>query len=105
MSTMLNPYKSIQNMHEKILIKWRNKSPHQKWKTVYNFARTTCESIGIRVLSDIKNNWYTASCGLDGLLYFALVIYTVQYYFKLGNYVRSMECTCIIGIPVLVSFL
>lgn len=73
---MLNPYKSLQTMHEKLLIKWRNKSPHQKWQTVYSFARLTCESIGIRVLS-IKNNWYTASCGIDGLLlYFALVIYT-----------------------------
>lgn len=101
---MLNPFGSFQSRYKDFKEKWHNKTPKEKWQSVYNFSKMTCEIIGIRVLSDIKNYWYTISCGLDGILYFVLVTYTVQYYFRRGEYIRSMECTCLIGIVVLVSF-
>lgn len=101
---MLSLFTSARRTYENVKDKWQTKTPKQKWQHIYNSANVVCEVIGIRILSDMKNYWYSASCGLVGGLYFSLLIYTAQYYFKRKEFTRVLECTCLIGMAVPVSF-
>lgn len=81
---------------------WMSKSPRYKYETIHNVSRVVCASIGIRVFSDQRNYWYTASCGVCAVIYFALDFYTIQYYLRRNEFVKIIECTYLIGIVIAV---
>lgn len=82
---------------------WQAKNPHQKWHTIDEFGKLICESIGIRTYTDMKFYWYTASSGVTAAIYFALNIYTIQFYFYRHEYDRIIECTFLVGAVIGVS--
>lgn len=63
------------------------------------------ELIGIRVYTDMKNYWYTATSAVLITIHFILTAYTIQYYFRRNEFVRGIECTCFIGIGTLVKLM
>lgn len=83
---------------------WDKKTPKQKWQSVYNFNKLLAELIGLRILSDMKNYWYSAVIGVIIIFYIITATYTAQYYSMRGEYFRSLECFCVSGIGVTVSF-
>lgn len=82
---------------------WQAKSPRQKWIAMELFGRRICELIGIRTYTDMKNYWYTASSGVTAAIYFALNIYTIQYYFYRNEFDKIVECTFLVGAVIGVS--
>lgn len=100
---MLNPFKAYKNLVLSIRgvrRSWMAKSPPEKWNTIHDFGQSLCELIGIRVFSDMKNDWYTASCGVCAFIYFALDFYTIQYYLRRNDFVKVIECTYLVGAVV-----
>lgn len=100
---MNNPYQWIRSKLNQMYDWWHAKNPKQKWDTIDDFNRVICESIGIRICTDMKNYWYTASGGVCAVTYFILNIYTVQYYLRRNEFDKIVECTYLIGFAVGVS--
>lgn len=104
---MLNPLKSWRKFHED----WRMKTPKQKWFFIYGIGAKICDSMGVRVYSDMKNYWYSYFNGFIGIIYLGTLLYTLWFYFVKGEFARGLQCTCTIGIvfsvkeifPILVS--
>lgn len=96
--------KKVQLKYQNVREKWMSKTPWQKWNFIYNAGKTFSELIGIKVYSDMKFYWLTASGGILGLVYLSLTIYTVQYYLRQHNFTRAMACSYTFGIFILVSF-
>ena len=94
---MLRYLRKVKLIIKHVKEKWMAKSPKQMWQSIYDFTDKTLKLIGIRVLDDMKNYWLTASLGLSVLIYYTVLIYTIQYYFKRDEYLRGMECNCVHG--------
>lgn len=92
----------LKNLVQKLVEKWRIKTPKQKWQFIYNIGDFMCDLVGIRVFKDLKNYWYTASCGLGASVYFITVTYTMIYYFKQNAFLRGVQCLCLFGHAVTV---
>lgn len=93
--------KLLEKLHLKQ--KWRLKTPRQKWYFIYDLTNEMCESIGIRLLSDMKNYWYSYSSGFVIAVYLVTVIYTVGYHIRNNKVVKIFECTNAIGLVIVVS--
>lgn len=102
---MINPYQWFRTQLRKIHDWWHTKNPKQKWDTIHDFGRIICDSIGIRIFSDMKNDWYTASATVCAIIYFVLNFYTIQYYLHRNDFVKIIECTYLIGFAVGVSLI
>lgn len=89
----------LKNYHEN----WSNGSPKQKYQYTFGFAIFVTHLVGIRVLSDLKWNWKTPFGIFVGIDMISSAIYTIHHYFKLGQYLKSIECTCTIGALIVVS--
>lgn len=100
---MLTPYKWLRSKLWRTQEWWHSKDPEQKWDTIHEFGRIICELIGIRVFSDMKNYWYSASCGVCAFVYFALEFYTIQYYLRRSDFVEATQCAYLICAVVGVS--
>lgn len=81
---------------------WLIKSPSEKFEAIRVISSMVCESIGIRIIRDQKIYWYTASCGVCAIIYFALDFYTIQYYLRQNEFVKIIECTYLFGIVIAV---
>ena len=93
-------FKALRSKLHSICEWWMEKNPAEKWIAISDFGRIMCESIGIHVFSDMKNNWYSASCGICAAIYFALNFYTIQFYLRRNEIVKIIECTYFIGIVI-----
>lgn len=71
--------------------KWQRKTPKEKFDDLYRLGDKMCRLVGIRIFSDMKVYWYTASDGIMYAIYFLLVIYTIDYYTKRGEFLRGLE--------------
>lgn len=100
---MFAPFEQLRLKIGRIQDWWQVKSPHQKWIAMEVFGTRILGLIGIRTLTDMKNYWYTASSGVAAALYFALDIYTIQYYFHRDEFDKIVECTFLVGAVVGVS--
>lgn len=96
--------KKLQMKYQNIRAKWTSKTPSQKWNFIYDVGKFLIELIGIKVYGDMKNYWHSAICGILGLIYLLLTIYTVQYYMRQHNFTRAMACSYTFGLFILVSF-
>lgn len=105
--TMLQYLKKIRKLKQHLIEKWLAKTPKQKWQFTYYCANQVCLITGVQVLSDMKNYWYTTSCGVMASIYFLTSIYTIQYYVfvKREDYFRAVECTCLIGHAITVRLI
>lgn len=101
---MLKAFNRLRSKFYGIREWWMAKSPAEKWITISDLGRIMCESIGIRVFSDMKNYWYTASCGVCAFLYFGLEFYTVQYNLRRNEFVKAIENIYLVGAVVGVCF-
>lgn len=97
---MFSPFRAPRLKIQRIREMWQAKSPSEKWDSMYNSGRMMCDFIGIRVLSDMHVNWYSASCGISAALYVFMNIYTVQYYVRRNEFIKGMECTFLVGLVV-----
>lgn len=79
---------------------WSNKSPAEKWESIIGIAKTFGNLVGVRVFSDLRLYWYSASPGVCIGIFYLLNLYTIQYYLRRGSFVRGMECTYLIGAVV-----
>lgn len=79
---------------------WQRKNPAEKWDSIINFGKTFGNLIGVRVLGDVRVNWFSSLCAICGVIFFALVLYTFQYDLRRGAFVRAMESTYVVGIVV-----
>lgn len=93
---MYNLFKIIESKQED----WHKKNPKQKWQTIYDTADAMSKIIGLRFFSDMKVNWYSYTCGVMIFIYFSTVAYTIQFYFKKGEILKGLECTCVIGLVI-----
>lgn len=84
--------------------KWQAKTPKQKFDFFHDMGQLTSEMIGVYIFGDLKNNWYSAFGGICGMIYFALNIYTIQYYCRQSKYARGLQCTYLIGMIIVVSY-
>lgn len=100
---MFNSFNTLKSKYQNAQRAWQSKSPADKWDTIHNIGRFESDIIGIRLFSDMKVNWYSASCGVLIVIFFLLDIYTIQYYLRRNEFVRGMECTYVVGIVVAVS--
>lgn len=94
---MLNPFKILKMKFRRFWCWWQAKNPIEKWIEIRGLFRVICELIGIRIFSDMKNYWYTASSAVCFLLYLLLNFYTIQYYLFRREFVRVIECIYLIG--------
>lgn len=85
--------------------KWLSKTPKEKFNVLYEIGNKMCRLVGIRIFSDMKVYWYTASDGIMYAIYFLLVIYTIVYYTKIDEFLRGLQSTVVIGIVVTVSYI
>lgn len=83
--------------------KWQLKTPKQKFAAIFDTGRMASEALGIRVYSDMKTYWYTPFAGVVILTCFALIFYTIPFYCLRNEFIRSIECTCPLGIIIPVS--
>lgn len=79
---------------------WSNKIPAEKWETIISIAKISGNLVGVRVFSDLRVYWYSASPGICIGIFYLLNLYTIQYYMRRGAFVRGMECTYLIGAVV-----
>lgn len=94
---MFNPFKILKLKFRCFWCWWQAKSPSAKWIEICGLSRVVCELIGIRIFSDMKTYWYTASSGVCILVYLSLNFYTIQYYLFRREFVRVIECIYLIG--------
>lgn len=80
------------------------KTPKQKWQTVHSVGTKLCETIGIKVFTDMKNDWYSYCGATIALAYMSLIFYTIWFYFTQGRFLRGTECTYTAGIVTLVWY-
>lgn len=78
-------------------------TPKEKAFLVTKCARTLCNFIGLRFLSDMKIFWLTYAPPTVALLYVLLVIYTVIYNTFHNNFLHGIKATCAIAVAVPVS--
>lgn len=102
---MLNTFGILQSKYRNIRKKWQEKTPKRKWDFIFNIGRVMSELIGLRIFSDMKIYWYTASSAVLLTLNYFVTAYTIQYYFRRSEFVRGIECTCFVGITTLVGSL
>lgn len=79
---------------------WTTKSPSEKWDSIIGIAKISGDLDGIRVFTDAKVYWYTATPGVCIGVFYLLNLYTIQYYMRRGEFVRGMECMYLIGAVV-----
>lgn len=97
---MLKTYKKWKIKLQHIRGWWQNKNPEQKWDFIIEIGNVPGELIGVRVFSDMKLCWYTGVTAAMIATYFLLNIYTIQYYVRRGEIVRSVEGLCVVGVVV-----
>lgn len=96
MFSLLNKFVSFKE-------EWRLKSPKQKWSFVHNIAAKCSEIIGIRLFTDAKVTWLSfISLGI-GIFYFPGISYTIWNSYNKGEFLLGMQCTCTLGMAVMVS--
>lgn len=95
---------ALKEKTKKFVEEWRGKLPKEKWQFIHDIGSTMCEAIGIRVYTNMKNDWHSYSFAAFLSVYFALVSYTIWFYFKQGEYISGLECTYSAGMVTLVSF-
>lgn len=100
---MFNPFTKLNGKLRWFSQRWQVKNPKEKWFAISKFARIIHELVGVRLFSDRKNYWYTATPGICGAMYFLLNTYTIQYYLFRKEYVQLIECTYLVGPVVAVS--
>lgn len=93
---MKTPFKWLLSKLWQIQEWWCSKDPKQKWDLLHDFGRVMCESIGIRIFSDMRNYWYSASCGVCAFLYYLLEFYTIQYYLRRNQFIEAIECISLV---------
>lgn len=84
-------------------MKWQSKMPKQKWEIIFNTGKVSCELTGVRVFSDMKTGWYTGLGPVVVSTCLAMIFYTIPFYCARNEYVRSIECSCPLGIIIPVS--
>lgn len=84
---------------------WQLKTPHQKWQTIFNTGRVACDAVGVRMYSDNKIVWYTSFGAIIISTCVALILYTIPFYCLRNEFIRSIECSCPLGIIIPVSTL
>lgn len=100
---MFYPLKELRLKYQSVQENWSAKTPTEKWHAIHDIADMISRLVGIHAYSDLKVYWYSASCGILGMIYILLNIYTVQYYLRRGEFVRGMQCTYLVGMSVAVS--
>lgn len=102
MFNMFQIFKRLRSKIHGIRQWWMAKSATEKYEKIRICSRLICELIGIRIFSDMKNYWYTVSCGVCAIIYFSLDFYTIQYYLYRREFVKIIECTYLFGIAIAV---
>lgn len=99
-SSMLNLFRLL-NV-KLILVRqwWQAKTSPEKWDFIIKIGQMSSNSIGIHVFDHMKLNWLSATSGLFLILFFVLDIYTIQYYWLRGAFVRGLECTFLVGFVI-----
>lgn len=100
---MLQLFRKLKLKYQRIRIQWQVKSPAEKWDCIINLGKIFGDWIGVRMFGDMKIVWYSALPGICGVIFFLLVLYTLQYDLRRGAFVKAMECTYVVGIVVEVS--
>lgn len=79
---------------------WHVKTPPEKWDFIIEIGKKVSNVIGVHTFDHMKVNWFTATGGVFVMLYFVLNIYTIQYYWFRGAFVRGFECTYTVGLVI-----
>lgn len=88
---------------DRLQMKWHAKTPKQKWHIIFNSGKVTCDFIGVRVYSDNRTVWNTGLGAIVISTCFLLIFYTIPFYCARNEYIRSIECSCPLGIVIPVS--
>lgn len=86
-----------------VQFRWQSKTPKEKWDILFETGRISSEVLGIRIYSDVKTGWYTLIGAIVITSCIALITYTIQFYCVRNEFVRSIECSCPLGIIIPVS--
>lgn len=91
---------TLKSKFDRILNWWEDKTPAQKWDAILQLGIVPGHLIGVHFFCDLLIYWYTGSCALMIGMFYALNIYTIQYYMRRGAFVRGMESTFLVGVVV-----
>lgn len=86
-------------------VEWLIKTPKQKWQVVFNFGASVSKLLGVRSLTDMKNDMFSYIMAVLICIYASLVSYTMWYNFKQGEFLKGIECTYTAGIVTVVRVL
>lgn len=86
-------------------MKWQSKTPKQKWEAIFSTGEMTCDLTGVRIYSDMKNTWKTGIGAVVISTCLSMILYTIPFYCARNEYIRSIECSCPLGIIIPVSFI
>lgn len=90
---------------DRLQMEWQSKTPTQKWKIVFNTGKVSSELLGLRIYSDMKRGWKS---GIGAVVIFtclSMILYTIPFYCLRKEYIRSIECSCPLGIIIPVSLI
>lgn len=90
---------------DRLQMKWQSKTPKQKWQIIFNTGKVSSELIGIRVYGDMKTIWKSGICAVVISTCLLMILYTIPFYCIRNEYIRSIECSCPLGIIIPVSFI
>lgn len=94
-------YLSISKLEQKFheyQHQWHSMASKQKWKFLYNIPKKILESIGVRVLSDCKLNWYSSFVFILVYYYVFMCAYTLYYFHMKGQLFFGARCLLGVGI-------
>lgn len=81
---------------------WNEKTPLQKWSYLYGIGRALCVVVQVPLYKDDQTlSWLAYQGCLYFGIYFILGVYTIYYYWMIGEVARSLPCTCILVGPIL----
>lgn len=95
----------VSSKFHRIRERWELKTPKQKWESLFNTGRKAAELAGSRVYSDNKHVWYTPAGAIVISTCIAMILYTIPFYCLRNEFVRSIECSCPLGIIIPVSLI
>lgn len=82
---------------------WSQKTPKEKWKSLYKFVEIMNSFIGLRFLGSSRINWWSFSYLALATVYTFLSMYSVYYRLCAGNVTESLFAFCILGVMISVS--
>lgn len=97
---MCNPFRWLKMKQCGIEKWWHVKTPPEKWDFIIGIGKMSGNAIGVHIFDSVKIFWFTFGSGVLLLIFFSLDIYTIQYYWLRGAFVRSLESTYVVGFVI-----